>query len=76
MLADETYSESLQVILLIILPSAFQITGVAPACMTLANFFTDDGAPYACGNDCLQYDNLSDEQVGQLMDTLGQLGKV
>jgi hypothetical protein len=55
---------------------AFQLTGVAPSCMTLATFFVDGGAPYPCGNDCLQYDNLSAEQVGGLMDTLGQLGKV
>lgn len=56
--------------------TAFQTTGVAPTCMTLANFFTDGRAPYACGNDCLQYDSLSGEQVGQLLDTLGQLDKV
>lgn len=44
--------------------------------MTLATYFTDDATPVPCGNDCLQYSNLSDEDVGKLMDVLSDLGKV
>lgn len=44
--------------------------------MTLATYFTDDATPVPCGNDCLQYSNLSDEDVGKLMGVLSDLGKV
>lgn len=41
---------------------------VPAVCMTFATYFTDSASPHPCGNDCLQYEGLNDQQIQTVLD--------
>lgn len=47
---------------------AMRIEGLAPPCMNLAAVFTDEGTPYPCGVSCLEYVELSYDDMVTLVD--------
>ncbi|KAF1996268.1 hypothetical protein P154DRAFT_538122 [Amniculicola lignicola CBS 123094] len=54
--------------------TSYRIKGVPPPCMVLAGAFVNDKSqPIPCGNDCLEYVNLSPKDVDMLEEVIEQL---
>ncbi|KAI4619115.1 uncharacterized protein J4E87_007702 [Alternaria ethzedia] len=47
---------------------SMRIEGLAPECMNFAALFTDEGSPIPCGTSCLDYVDLPQDQMVNLVN--------